>query len=797
MRAIVGLDLNGWRDMAARDWDPDEPNHRIAETAVIDGGTCGVAVQLSDGAWLGGPQAILAPHGRGPGWGTGIGAPERRRALLAAWAAFAAGEEAAGVALRATAEALSRGAQERVVAIPDLPDWDERLRSRLIGLLRWPRSTTRLLWRPVALFLDALETGAIPREAVDRECAVILHHADGLEVQRLTLRQDDTHPTHFAPQRAGAGRLEHPNLGLSCLIGKLERAVQAANPTLDWPRIEASRLAARLLFDGARAEPELLRHMNGSWVLADPPEVEPDSLFPTLTPPGDMPNTVPTLLATPLAPPFAEALRRALAPAVRDLRLVPWEGIARGALKAGRLIAAGLPHYYDRLEPIAMAILEGHDPVWRNLIEDDDKVPANREYVSPEIKGLGWGAGKTSLEVYLLKGGADVRHWQAERAPAPPQTSPVTLQVRQTPGQSWARLTLSGQGWPALARNPLSLDWDGLSPVDMTPEDVLESLRQKPVVPDPLHDPAHIDIWRGSDWAGAGLLDALPRIEADPIGRASLLANRLQQRRIPPGYRGADSRVYAIGTDGSFPPGLPDETAKRFDAVLDRIARYVLAASPQRPLRDNQPLRALTWSFTRCPETVQEALVDALEARHRDAAHPLVAPASAIKVATQGAGRAVCGRARLARLFAILHQREINTDTANALAMALSRRAEAPEALDAETVAELLDKLARSLIWQVENRSFKDRFRNTLSALAGLFRWRVVEPFALLRDSDPRAAEVDALLERANGLIEAGAVQINNAIEKQYAISSIRALLEGKGSADILRQLENAPGLDQ
>lgn len=797
MRAIVGLDLNGWRDMAARDWDPDEPNHRIAETAVIDGGTCGVAVQLSDGAWLGGPQAILAPHGRGPGWGTGIGAPERRRALLAAWAAFAAGEEAAGVALRATAEALSRGAQERVVAIPDLPDWDERLRSRLIGLLRWPRSTTRLLWRPVALFLDALETGAIPREAVDRECAVILHHADGLELQRLTLRQDDTHPGHLAPQRAGPGRLVLPRLGLARLIARMERAVHAANPSLDWERIDPPRLAARLLFDAGPPEPELLRHKNGTWVSAVPPEVATGWLIDAANPlPSEFRN-LPALLATPLAPPFAKALQRALAPAVRDLRLVPWEGVARGALKAGRLIAAGLPHYYDRLEPIAMAILEGRDPVWRNLIEDDDKVPANREYVSPEIRGLGWGAGKTSLEVYLLKGGAEVRHWQAERAPGPPQTSPVTLQVRQTPGQSWARLTLSGEGWPALARNPLSLDWDGLSPVNRPPEDVLESLRHKPVIPDPLHDPAHIDMWRGGDWAGGGLLADLPRIEADPVGQASCLADRLQQRRIPAGYRGAGGRVYAIGTDGSFPPGLPDETAQRFDAVLDRIARHVLAASPRRPLRDNEALRALTWSFTRCPEAVQEALVDALEARLRGEAHPLVAPARAIRVATHGAGRAVCGQARLARLLAVLRQRDINTDTANALAMALSRRMEAPEALDAETVAELLDKLARSLIWQVQTGAFKDRFRNTLSALAGLFRWRVVEPFALLRDSDSRAATVHALLEQAEELIVAGIGQINQPEAKRSAIAGIRALLEGQGSADILRQLEEASGLDE
>ena len=75
MRRIVGLDLNGWRDFAARDWSPEDLEAKDDALRIIDGGIEGVAVRDLDDRWLGGPQAVLAPHGRGPGWGR-IGAPD-------------------------------------------------------------------------------------------------------------------------------------------------------------------------------------------------------------------------------------------------------------------------------------------------------------------------------------------------------------------------------------------------------------------------------------------------------------------------------------------------------------------------------------------------------------------------------------------------------------------------------------------------------------------------------------------------------------------------------------------------
>lgn len=793
MRALLGLDLNGWHDLAVRDWDPDEPMTRLPTPIVVEGGRAGMVVRLATEDWLGGPQALLAPHGRGPGWG-GIGGPDRRRPLADIWSGVLRDEVGVGQPFQAAVAALSRGAQDLVITVPDLPEWNEGPRARLLGLLNRPRGSVRLLWRPVALFLDALANGSIDLSALDQETTILVHGPEGLECQRLTLRRDPNHSDHRAPERAGLGWLEAPAWGLAKLLQRAQTAVESANPGLDWRRIDRPRLAAELLFGEGLPTPELLRHMNGAWVEARPPDVDPEEILGPAE--GLRPLPAGALLATPLAPPFAQALLASLAPLAPGIRLVPWACLASGALRAGRLIEAGLPHYFDRLEPIAIAVLEGETPVWKDLIPSNATVPANREYLSEPITGLGWGAGKTSLEVYLRKGPDEVRHWQAERSPGPPSTTPVTLRLRQTPGQSWARLTLAAQDWRPLAHAPLTLDWDSLTPIEMTPAEVLDGLRRKPVIPDTIGDPPHLDLWIGGQWAGSGLLADLTRIEADPVGRAKTLAEHLQQRRIPPGFPGAGMRVYAIGTDGSFPGGLADREKARLLRVLDQLSDHILAAGPRRPLRNNHPLRAVTWSFTLCPEPAQDALIDALEARLAGRAHPITAPAHAFRVVTQGAGRAVRGEDRLRRLFAALRQMQINTDTANGLAMALTRRPEAAQALDADTVVALLQALARSLVWQIEARSFQIRFRNTLSAIAGLFRWRVVSPYGLLCEDDPVARRVHCLLLKADSLIADGAGQINQPDAKRHAISQIRKLLEGEGSADILRQLEDASGLE-
>ena len=77
MRKPVGLDLDGWHDFACRDWSTDDPDEPPGEPRTFDGGIGSVVVTHED-MTIGGPQAILSPIGRGPGWGAS--APVRNAA---------------------------------------------------------------------------------------------------------------------------------------------------------------------------------------------------------------------------------------------------------------------------------------------------------------------------------------------------------------------------------------------------------------------------------------------------------------------------------------------------------------------------------------------------------------------------------------------------------------------------------------------------------------------------------------------------------------------------------------------
>jgi hypothetical protein len=75
----------------------------------------------------------------------------------------------------------------------------------------------------------------------------------------------------------------------------------------------------------------------------------------------------------------------------------------------------------------------------------------------------------------------------------------------------------------------------------------------------------------------------------------------------------------------------------------------------------------------------------------------------------------------------------------NALARILARRDEAPLAPTAALIEQILDLAWNELVYLTEKLSFQTRFKNALSATAGLFRYREVEPFALLAGRDVAA----------------------------------------------------------
>src|ERR1700745_1486077 len=119
MRRVSGLDINGWRDIAARDWEIEEPDVELEAARIVDGGLGTVAVKQSSDDWIGGPQALLAPHGRGQGWGE-RGHPERRVSLAPMFADLRSDiAHTVDEIYAATVNALARASDDVVLSVPD------------------------------------------------------------------------------------------------------------------------------------------------------------------------------------------------------------------------------------------------------------------------------------------------------------------------------------------------------------------------------------------------------------------------------------------------------------------------------------------------------------------------------------------------------------------------------------------------------------------------------------------------------------------------------------------------------
>jgi hypothetical protein len=793
MRRISGIDVNGWKDVAARDWEFEEPEQESELTKILDGGLGSVAVQQSSGVWIAGPQALLAPHGRGPGWGA-LGNTQRRISIASALEEFTSERsERFGTVYGAAVHALGRGADEVVLAIPDVGDYDEARRGEMLAIFYRDRRAVRLLWRPVAAFLHALESGKVPKDANGELFCFLIHSGTSIDLQTLRLRRDSEHSHHEAPERDGYGLGILQSIGMSRLRERANAAVLRANPQLSDGQCEDSMLGLRLICGAAiEGDTEVLRLHNGNWIEATAPKITDQDLFTS----ADFVQGIDfasyesisaSFLVTPLAGHFATTLRNQLRAFFPNLTILESDAVARGSLRAGRLIEQGLPHYFDRLTPISLAIIKGDEPKFDDLVGSKATLPANKEYVSPPYRNLKWLAGKRDIEFYVLKGEDEVRYWNVHLEEPPKRDVTVELRLRQTPGQSWAKLSLTSPEWEPLQRSPIFLDWTKLGPINESPAEIIEKLRTPPpTIPMRIVESASLELWTGSS-RFVGLTSGLHDAKREGRFKPEKIAGLLVRSLIDPNSR---TRSWTVGTDGILPDQLADTDKTLFHQFISGCEKQIVAALSAGSLNSNGALRCLTWSFTLCPQNIQDEIIKALEADQSGQNHPFLQLRRARAVLTQGAGRAVTGVTRLRRLLANLASRPANNDTLSALAMILSRREEAPLALTPDLVDKIVGLMSLELIHLTEHLSFKVRFKNALSAIAGLFRYREIERYALLAGRDSTAQRLRKNLDEVDDLLFQHRSRVPKCEEKRTLISLIREYLDGAGDPNVLIRIE-------
>jgi len=780
----MGLSLDGWRDFGTRDWDIEDHDVALADPHTVEGGVGGVVIALGEGGFVGGPQAMLAPHGRGVGWGE-IGDPVRRVALRDAIRRLVLGtsETEDPPRLLAAAEALTREAESVMLAVPDRPEFAEGAQGRFLAALRGRRAPhARLLWRSVAIFHEACARGVL-RPKNGHALRVLVHSADGFESQRLRFAEADGYADHLAPLREGYGSLIWPELGLQAAFSRAEEAIRPLHPELAEGKTERSRLPHHLLCGmcGVGQE-ELLRRNFGGWIRIEAPHLPPASILPAvaLAPfPDDCDSTV---LITPLGGAYAERLRDLVATRLPAVTLGGSDWAARGALRAARVLERGLPHYLDRLEPISLAVLTPEGARWEMLTPKGRHVPANEEFVSRALKGFSIRKGQAKTRFYVLKGDDEVRSWAKEFDEAADREASVELQLRQLPGQSWARLVATSPDWEPLRDHPIRLDWETLEVDERTPDEILRTLEpQAPKFPVPVVEPADAGFWTGQwetyNWRGVGVVLDEDGDEDDLYGALS------DQRRASVATAGRRPRFHPISTDGALPGDLPERWRLAFEARMAGIAGTLeerIAAG--HVTEENRGFLCLAWTFTRCPERLQDHILEALAAHNMGWPHPLFAMTTAQRIIQFAAGRTVSGERRVRQALSLLAERPVpNMDTFAALSYILSRRKEAPLALDAALATRLSRLLLAELRELNRARNYKRAFVYVIEGLSGMLRYREREPYALVVGKDPVAADLVRELERARERLQATARGSAQAKRNRDFVEELIAFFEGTG----------------
>ena len=738
LRKVCGFDLNGWRDFAARNWRtiPGQ-EEQIGQTDVIGGGALSSVVNVGDGRWIGGPQADIAPHGLGGGWGE-VGREDRRISVRS----LIEGRELSSEKLAAAFTGLARGAAYNVVSIDDSPENSELAQERMLAALAAGKfRSPMLVWRPVLAALYALEKGLV---AGEQSMAVICHSKRGFLVQKLLIRRASERSNDiFAPERRQASQLVQGNIGYETLVFNARQSALSPDGISARTAHRAQDRSVGRAALGLSCRPEMLRKPNGNWDKVDLSNIKclkyplVNSEWPDLSDCSAV--LVETLAEGIIRSEIVEFIRECVSNAA--IELSP-EAVAKGALIAARRMADGDPVYFDFLPSISTIVFGSNGASNFDLVNADETLEAGRIYRSPKPAELAIPPGQLSISIYLRKETEE----QARKATIDLEKplshhSPVSLWVEQKPVAGRARIVMEAAD---LGRY-FTIDWDGAEEDDRPWGEIIESLKIQTSIPARLTLKCGLHPWEDNN-RSVGLFTLLAKEPSRLRVDWDTLASKLSSRPFG---------EYCISSDGELPTNIDDESIR----TLDRLTEIALGITRSRLNResgseteDNAALRFLTWQFRRCPSEVVDWLVDCISKRgvpHFN--HPFVQNPSSWKLVYQGLGRIVSSGASEERVLRLLLSSQVhkwvwNTESA-CMAFLLSRSDTAPLFLKRDDV----EALARRTIADFKRNlgTEYNMFYYAPFLLAGLLRWRLKEKKALLIGVDPLGADFLAAIEDA------------------------------------------------
>jgi hypothetical protein len=468
---------------------------------------------------------------------------------------------------------------------------------------------------------------------------------------------------------------------------------------------------------------------------------------------------------------------------------LPAAAVAQGALSAAQRAGDGAPIFFDFLPRLSTVVFGPDGATNFDLIRPDETLEAGRTYRSPVPASLAIPAGQENVTVYLRKEAAPrPRKATVEIGTPLDEQAAVKLWVEQKPAAGRARIIMEAQ---SLGRN-FSVDWEQAQEEDQTWEQIIKSLETNVSCPKRLVLPCGMHPWEDSE-RSEGMFSLLQTEPHRPLPNWDTLAAKLSQR--PYGE-------YCISSDGDLPSEVGLEDSERLNILKDKavyVTRNRLQGETGPGMEDNAALKFLTWQFRRCPPEVATWLMDCIESVDR--IHPFVRHQASWVLVYQGLGRIVRGEDAEHRAMRILLSSDIESWVWNrqsaGMAFLLSRSDTVPLQLGRLDVERLAGRTIADFRRNIGGEYTMFNYAPFL--LAGLLRWRLKEPAALVAGVDPLAADFVKIIEEAEEDL-AGRSRPSVNLQRRRAkflpiLRDLKAELLGEGTnPDLLLDIYGASG---
>lgn len=628
----------------------------------------------------------------------------------------------------------AQGAAYNIASIDEGPDGSETAQEHLLAALSAGKYRNGLLvWRPVLAALYAIEHGLV---AEGQRLGVVCQDRRGLAVQHLLIRGARG---VLAPERREAATHTPGRIGYENLVHAARKAaIGQAGLTSRTAHRAIARSVGKMAL-GLTCPPEMVRVQNGDWELLDLSGYQAADKVTEFNEVLDLQGCDVVILET-----LTEgALKDRIAASIGgsspvSVSVLPAPAVAHGALLAAHRAGNGAPIFFDFLPRLSTIVYGADGAANFDLTRSEETLEAGRTYRSPDPATLAIPAGQENVSVYLRKEASPPPR-KATIAIGTPlrEQAAVSLWVEQKPAAGRARILMEA---PILGRS-FTVDWDDAQEDARSWDEIIESQQHHVSIPQRLVLPCGMPAWEDTARAD-GLLSLLQsepfRINPD----WETLAAKLSQR--PFGQ-------YCISSDGDLPAEIGREEIERLDMLTDKalaVTRRRLAGETGAGTEDNAALKFLTWQFRRCPTDVVKWLTECIETRGR--AHPFVRHQMSWVLIYQGLGRILRDEEAVERVVEMLLSSEVENWVWNrqsaCMAFLLSRSDMAPMLLSREDV----DRLANRTLADFRRNIGEEytMFNYAPFLLAGLLRWRLKDPTALVSGIDPLAEDFLAIIEK-------------------------------------------------